>query len=157
MIAGGYWKEIEHTFVWHLKLIMTSSIIIIIRSLLYVHQCKRYWCISIIIYTQKHFNHRKGFIIDASTLAMVDSANQFVWSKLLTQKVLAPLRSLFCRSFSNMDRIARTNVYDILSSHSLSLWFYWSMDEIISKLWFHHFQRSRQLWSLTVTFVTGRF
>ena len=39
IITPGHWKEIEHTFVWRLELIMISSIIIIIRSLLYVHHC----------------------------------------------------------------------------------------------------------------------
>ena len=39
----------------------------------------------------------------------------------------------------------------------LSLWFYLSMVKIISKLWFHHFQRSRHFWSFTVTFDTGQF
>ena len=39
IIIHGHWKEIEPTFAWRLELIMTSSIIIIVRLLLYVHHC----------------------------------------------------------------------------------------------------------------------
>ena len=152
---------------------MTSSIIIIIGSLLYVHHCTI--MIQLLFLLVRTCSQQPQlWVLKVMPLLMtmwfwrlydVDSFKMLVAEKLLWW----PFPGCWCRRWKSVPQhlklVTNTECFQDLSStwswpsryfrwYSLSLWFYLSMVKIISKFLFHHFQIDRVTFGLWLSLLT---